>query len=211
MANPVDVDYYLGRSSKFTDPDFTHDTDALYWVGHNEYSSPYYYRSSTTWKRISDFKKSSHSMFGNEGVTWTHDIEQGSLGNCYYMSAASAMAEFSERFTSLFYPASLNSKGIYGFNVFVKGVPVRLVVDDYLPGRASGSNFYLHFANHGETGALWMPLLEKLWAKVNGNYAQIEGGYIPEALDFLTGLPSASYDNADLSVNQIWNVVKDAD
>lgn len=40
---------------------------------------------------------------------------------------------------------------------------------------------------------MWGPLLEKAWAKVNGNYERIEGGYGREAFSFLTNNPSRTY------------------
>ena len=41
--------------------------------------------------------------------------------------------------------------------------------------------------NHSHEGELWVILLEKAWAKVNGGYYNIEGGLMTEALRDLTG------------------------
>ena len=35
--------------------------------------------------------------------------------------------------------------------------------------------------------------MEKIWAKVNGNYEMIEGGWGSEPIRFLTGAPTTSY------------------
>jgi len=135
MSNPINVSYYLSRSSKFTDPDFGHDRESLYWAGYNDDTTPASHASYVVWKRLSDSGLSGISMFGNEDVIAPHDIDQGSLGDCYYLSAAGAMAEYEDRFKSLFVVDELNSKGIYAFNVFVKGVPTELAIDDWIPGR----------------------------------------------------------------------------
>jgi len=58
--------------------------------------------------------------------------------------------------------------------------------------------------------------LEKAWAKASGTYDITSGGWMNEALDFLTGAPSASWSNTDATtVNSIganaWNIVKAGD
>ena len=40
-------------------------------------------------------------------------------------------------------------------------------------------------------------MLEKIWAKVVGNYEVTEGGWPSEAMRFLSGAPSATYDTSD--------------
>jgi hypothetical protein len=42
----------------------------------------------------------------------------------------------------------------------------------------------------GSDGALWGPLLEKLWAKINGNYELTQAGWQHEALRVLSGAPA---------------------
>jgi len=143
-------------------------------------------------------------MFGNEEKVAPHDIQQGGLGDCYFLAACSALAEDEDRFVQLFENKEINDQGIYGFNVWIKGVPTKIAIDDYFPGRGWNGDWELRYAQPGETGALWSSILEKLWAKVNGNYAQINGGYVPEALDFLTGVPTAVYQVDDLDEERTW-------
>ena len=62
---------------------------------------------------------------------------------------------------------------------------------------------------------MWGPLSEKVFAKVMGNYERINSGYIGEAWDFLTGVPSTYYSMADTStINNngatLWDLVNDA-
>lgn len=52
------------------------------------------------------------------------------------------------------------------------GVPVSIVIDDYLP--ASYSNSLYARANEGRE--TWVLLLEKAFAKLHGTYKAIEGG-----------------------------------
>ena len=48
----------------------------------------------------------------------------------------------------------------------------------------------LYFAQPSYTNALYGIFLEKAWARVNGNYELIEGGWEPEAIRFISGAPS---------------------
>lgn len=44
---------------------------------------------------------------------------------------------------------------------------------------------------------IWVLLLEKAWAKLNGNYENIERGYNSEALRDLTGAPTLTLHTLD--------------
>ena len=63
---------------------------------------------------------------------------------------------------------------------------------------------------------IWAAILEKAWAKVNGNYDITAGGWMNEAVGFLTGVPTLSWSNTDAkTVNSVgvnaWNLVQKAD
>ena len=45
----------------------------------------------------------------------------------------------------------------------------------------------LHFAGSGTTGETWVPLIEKAYAKLHGDFAALEGGLMSEAIEDLTG------------------------
>lgn len=44
-----------------------------------------------------------------------------------------------------------------------------------------------------DNGSMWAPILEKAWAKVKGNYAQTDGGFVVNGLRSLTGVPTFTY------------------
>ena len=44
-----------------------------------------------------------------------------------------------------------------------------------------------------DNGSMWAPILEKAWAKVKGNYAQTDGGFVVSGLRSLTGVPVFTY------------------
>jgi hypothetical protein len=51
---------------------------------------------------------------------------------------------------------------------------------------------------------MWGPLLEKAWAKVNGNYETISGGFGMEPFTFLTNVPSRYYGVNELDKDSIY-------
>lgn len=45
----------------------------------------------------------------------------------------------------------------------------------------------LYFAKSGTAGETWVPLIEKAYAKLHGNYCSIAGGTESDAIEDLTG------------------------
>jgi hypothetical protein len=45
----------------------------------------------------------------------------------------------------------------------------------------------LYFANSGTAGETWVPLIEKAYAKLHGNYSHLRGGLECDAIEDLTG------------------------
>ena len=61
------------------------------------------------------------------------DIKQGSLGNCYFLSILSSLAETPSRIENLIRTDKTNNFGFYEVRFFVLGKPVQVIVDDYFP------------------------------------------------------------------------------
>lgn len=73
------------------------------------------------------------NLFGT-GIK-VEDMVQGFIGNCWFISAVAALAEFPGRIESMFLNTKneLSSNGIYGVNIYTLGMPHTVIVDDYLP------------------------------------------------------------------------------
>merc|ERR1739847_23945 len=107
--NKNTVDDYLTivdeSGDKFNDYNFYTD-DALYWkdVGEQQgYMSEL--DGQLTWKRVSDSDFPNHTFWGPSGgisAINPQDINQGYIGNCWIMSALSAIAEVPDRVDDLF-------------------------------------------------------------------------------------------------------------
>ena len=83
-----------------------------------------------------------------------------------------------------------------------------MIVDDLLPLRENNGESETLFAGIGPDSALWVPILEKAFAKYQGNYAHIVGGDPRWAVRTLTGAPydMDSHGNDD-TIDALWNRV----
>ena len=156
------------------------------------------------WKRASEIFNDPKVFHG--GIT-PDDIQQGALGDCYYLSALSSLAEHPENIADLFHTKEVNAAGIYLMIFYINGIRTPVIVDDYLPCK----NGRLAFARSvGEE--LWVCLLEKAWAKLYGSYARMEGGDPGFALSHLTGKPADTFWHDDVKdKDEFWAKIKLAD
>lgn len=88
----------------------------------------------------------------------------------------------------------LSPNGIYGVNLYLLGVPHTVIIDDYLPlvDGAFPGTYKTYSAAITPDSGFWVPLLEKAFAKLYGNYRHIEAGNVNTAINNLTGAPFAS-------------------
>ena len=140
-------------------------------------------------------------IFGNKYKLFSEKIEmddviQGKLGDCYFLSSVANLCKFPSLIMKLFKTKDTNKDGFYEIILFIDGKPQIVIVDDYLPvNKRTKQPVYAQ----SKGKELWVMLLEKAWAKVNGGYANIISGLPCEALEFLTGLGSLAFDTENLS------------
>ncbi|CDW79186.1 calpain family cysteine protease containing protein [Stylonychia lemnae] len=147
------------------------------------------------------------TMFGTQN--YINDISQGYLGDCYFLAGISAVAENQTRLEKAFVNPSINWGGLYAFNVFIRGVPYVVDVDDAIPAGKYGKASI--FAGIGSDKSIWGPLLEKAWSKVNGNYERISAGQTGEAISFLTNAPYQYYNVSLLNAPSMWKLISEGD
>lgn len=129
------------------------------------------------------------------------DIYQGRLGDCYFLSSISALAEFPERVERLLISKEKNDKGCYCVALNINGDWREIYLDDYFPTRRKKIVFC-----HSSSAELWAILLEKAYAKVYGGYWNIgTGGFAEDALKDLTGAPT-EFDSIseDTDLDALW-------
>ena len=93
---------------------------------------------------------------------------QGALGDCYFLTALSVLAEWPDRVRKLFIDDKVNDSGVYGAWVTKNGERFPVLVDDYIPVDGDAPAFS---QSHGPE--LWVIILEKAYAKINGGYFSI--------------------------------------
>lgn len=107
------------------------------------------------------------------------------MGDCYFLSVLSVLAENPQRIRNLFINDQANEYGVYGIRINKNGEWKEVVVDDKFPCINGEPAF-----SKAQGDELWVLLLEKAWAKIHGSYERIEAGFAENVLRDLTGAPS---------------------
>lgn len=131
-------------------------------------------------------------MWGADDVDFAGP-EQGQLGNCYILAAMGAVAEYPDLIKSVFLTQEKNDAGIYALQFYIRGKPWIITIDDTILRYSDGSNYFSKIEDN-----LWIPLLEKGWAKVKGSYTHTDGGWAQNGIRAFTGAPVFEYWVKDL-------------
>ncbi|PKY03148.1 putative calpain [Aspergillus campestris IBT 28561] len=143
------------------------------------------------------------------------DVRQGRDGDCWFMAALCTMGN-KEGLIEKICVARNERVGVYGFVFYRDGEWQQCLIDDKLYlrsadydesiderhvwddiNRSDAEEEYrkvfqtgsraLYFARCADENETWLPLLEKAYAKAHGDYSAIEGGFVGEAIEDLTG------------------------
>jgi hypothetical protein len=179
-------------SAKYNDVSFPTTFDMVYW----KETRPSKYADRTKWddsitftNRPTEIEKNP-SLWGTKGVR-PDAVDQGDLGDCWFLSVLSAMGEWSDRTKAMFrnknYTDQAAKNGVFEVELWMYGSKKLVVVDDRLLMRSKGKPA---MAERTPNGAWWVPIMEKAAAKYFGNYEQLAGGGFDEAFYALTGMPT---------------------
>lgn len=150
-------------------PNFSKSTEAQTILANNGWTN-------VCWKRADQIRKLKDKS-GNlrifPDIINPNDVQQGSLGDCYFLSALSALAEKPQRIKKLFVNENLepNKASLYGLKFCNSGEWVCIIVDDWLPTIYNQPIFA-----DSEGPYLWVSIIEKAYAKLHGSYSAIESG-----------------------------------
>lgn len=152
-------------------------------------------------------------QFVDDGVA-SADCVQGTLGDCWLISAMSVLATRDELLIGgrrgmeldpdmLVGPeiADLLSKGVYPpifhryrdiglfvIRIFKDMQWIYVLVDDRIPVHRIGKNAGIPvFGRCQNLNEIWVPIIEKAYAKVHGCYENLISGYVDEGIQELTG------------------------
>ena len=128
------------------------------------------------------------------------------MGNCYWLAAAQSVALDAGRIKDIFMTDTYTNEGIFAVKLFIKGKPEIITIDDFLPWKGTSP----FSAKRSDDGDIWMSILEKAFAKINGNYESMGGGWQSESWRILNGAPSRFYILSNLNANSQWNLITDS-
>ncbi|TNE45145.1 MAG: hypothetical protein EP343_28150 [Deltaproteobacteria bacterium] len=149
------------------------------------------------------------------------DVKQGSLANCYFCAAASSVAHSSPEVIQDMmkdngdgtYTVTFKEETYYNSGRFRTR---KVTVDGDLYKRSSG-NRPMYGGSVGETYdpdkmELWFPILEKAYAKLNGNsYDEVgNGGNSGKIMAMLVGGTRRSHTISDSNMESVYNRMKEA-
>lgn len=162
----------------------------------------------------------SGSLFGNDGKVNLTDIQQGDLGDCYFLASLGAtLIQHTAAIQNMF---TDNGDGTFAVRLFpehdgaVAQTPDYVTVDRYLPVNvydSSVSSWGQRFAYYdNQRVGLWVALAEKAYAQfaeegysqrpttsagyTPNSYGNIEGGFGFRTMPTLTGMPASYLSNA---------------
>ena len=179
------VQAIIEAGEPWTDPDFPPTQDSLYAPGEKPVARDY------EWKRASEIYGDKLKVIDHE--VDPNDVNQGELGNCYFLATVSACAEEPKRIRDRVLIKQVNSAGVYLVTMFVNGVITPVILDDWFP-TVYGKAAFCSSTN----GEIWAMLFEKAWAKLYGSYGRTSGGLCCHAAEHMTGLPTKSFEHKEV-------------
>ncbi|QRV99267.1 calpain family cysteine protease [Ceratobasidium sp. AG-Ba] len=158
------------------------------------------------------------------------DVAQGYVGDCWFLAAISAVSTM-EGLIERICVARDEEVGVYGFIFYRDSGWVDVIIDDLLfvkipkfeelwgteadiyhddkekyerLARKGGKTLY--FGRSKTENETWMPLMEKAYAKLHGDYNAISGGFTSEGIEDLTGGVATDMHIRDiLDTDKFWN------
>jgi uncharacterized OB-fold protein len=194
------IEKCLTRAEKFCDPFFPPNAKSL---GEGTPAS-----KVTSWKRPSEYNGGLKPLMISSR-TDPCDVIQGELGDCYFLSSLSLVASRPHVFASLIIPTGLAHIGLYAVRFYKNGSWRTVVVDDRIPCGHTGMPI---FGKNNNEQEIWVPIIEKAYAKLHGSYMAIDGMYGGKAEDALVdltgGIPEhfSFHDHgSDISSGRLYN------
>lgn len=132
------------------------------------------------------------------------------------MAALASIAENPSLVSRLFITKEYNPEGFYKIKLWKNGEERIITIDDYIPCHANGGPIFAR--NHGNE--LWVMLLEKAYAKLHGDYSQLQSGFLVHAMADLTGCPTVTehfpeerhyYNEIEDYADTLWEKLESAD
>ena len=147
------------------------------------------------------YRTSTLPLYGPSGAPTYQDINQGYVGDCYFVSSLGEVAL--QNPSAIENMISSNGNGTYSVRFFVNGQPDYVTVNSQLPvmtGYRWANGSQLEFAN-GNTDN-WVALVEKAYAQLNAQTNAPHGMALNTASDSYAGITAGNGSALTLITNQ---------
>ena len=194
---------HLEYGTLFEDPEFLPDESSI----QRELMLPYPPEGEIVWKRPSELCDNPHLIV--DGVS-RFDVNQGEVGDCWFLAATACMVDHPQLLKRVLPDGQSFEEGDYtgAFHVrfWRNDEWVDVVIDDYLP-TIDGK---LCFNKSGDPNEMWSALVEKAFAKLNGTYGKIHGGFPMYALEDFSGGSAEVLVQAELQAEDLFETMYEA-
>ncbi len=138
------------------------------------------------------YRNSTLPLYGPSGAPAYQDVNQGYLGDCYFLSSLGEIALKDP--SAIESMISSNSNGTYGVRFMVNGQPDYVTVNSELPVMGAGYQWAngstLEFANGSADD--WVGLVEKAYAELNAQTNAPHGMELNSASDSYAGIAAGN-------------------
>lgn len=115
-----------------------------------------------------------------------NDVIQGQLGDCWFLGALAVMGTKETLLSRCFWQGEkFREFGIFICRFYKDTSMMYVIIDDRIPVKQKDGKVI--FASCKDPNELWVPLIEKAYAKLHGCYKALIGGYSHYALADMTG------------------------
>ena len=202
--------FFLNQSlpdnkGKFLDEKFPPDTSSLLDKSKKSTGVDKINIKEVEWKRASDLFKDDISLFPSkkegEGdfhkFTINYRNNKGELFSNYtqFFHAISLLSSIPNLIENIFESKEINENCFYTLYLYINNDYQKVILDDNLPVVKNTS--FLRFAKP-DKNEIWLPLLEKAFAKTHGGYGSLITCDVCEVIQSFTGVPVEKFNLNDL-------------
>ena len=165
------------------------------------------------WKSCREIIKGKKPVILPKKIDYSN-FNQGNIGDCYFISCVNALSQIPQL---LYFIMGLSDEDIQNENpklfkvkFFIDGKWTPIYIEDSFPCFPCIENKKFKYKLIGVTpkdNELFMMILEKAWAKINGGYDQIDGGIITNIFELFLGCKCDLLYHND--INAVFDSVKE--